>query len=96
MFPQRPDRAFIGYIDGGSVVLDISDLHRKTPEGPLSMNDIARVTLHTAEPLLRDDYEHNGRRGRHPALQIRRARDRIARAHLSRRACTARSRLRRR
>ena len=39
-------------------VLDISELHRKEPTGPLSMNDIARVVIHTAEPLLRDDYEH--------------------------------------
>jgi len=40
-------------------VLDISELHRKEPTGPLAMNDIARVVIHTAEPLLRDDYEHN-------------------------------------
>lgn len=40
-------------------VLDISELHRKEPIGPLAMNDIARVVIHTAEPLLRDDYEHN-------------------------------------
>ena len=26
VFPERPDRAFIGYIDGGLIVLDISDL----------------------------------------------------------------------
>ena len=25
VYPQRPDRAYIGYIDGGAVVLDISD-----------------------------------------------------------------------
>jgi len=25
IYPQRPDRAYIGYIDGGAVVLDISD-----------------------------------------------------------------------
>jgi len=40
-------------------VLDISELHRKEPTGPLAMNDIARVVIHTAEPLLRDDYDHN-------------------------------------
>jgi bifunctional enzyme CysN/CysC len=40
-------------------VLDSSELHRKEPTGPLAMNDIARVVIHTAEPLLRDDYEHN-------------------------------------
>jgi bifunctional enzyme CysN/CysC len=52
----RSTRAKVGEV---KYVLDISDLHRKTPEGPLSMNDIARVTVHTAEPLMRDDYEHN-------------------------------------
>ncbi|MDB5890781.1 MAG: hypothetical protein JWP47_1612 [Polaromonas sp.] len=26
VFPQRPDRAYVGYIDGGAVVLDISDM----------------------------------------------------------------------
>lgn len=26
VFPQRPDRAFVGYIDGGALVLDISDM----------------------------------------------------------------------
>lgn len=25
VFPQRPDRAYVGYIDGGAIVLDISD-----------------------------------------------------------------------
>jgi hypothetical protein len=26
VYPRRPDRAYIGYIDGGAIVLDISDL----------------------------------------------------------------------
>jgi hypothetical protein len=26
VFPQRPDRAYVGYIDGGAVVLDIADM----------------------------------------------------------------------
>jgi len=26
VYPQRPDRAYIGYLDGGAVVLDISDM----------------------------------------------------------------------
>src|SRR5450830_1770442 len=25
VFPQRPDRAYVGYIDGGAYVLDIAD-----------------------------------------------------------------------
>jgi hypothetical protein len=28
VYPQRPDRAYIGYIDGGTVILDISDKAR--------------------------------------------------------------------
>jgi hypothetical protein len=28
VYPQRPDRAYIGYIDGGAVILDISDKSR--------------------------------------------------------------------
>ena len=28
VYPQRPDRAYIGYIDGGTVILDISDKTR--------------------------------------------------------------------
>jgi hypothetical protein len=26
VYPQRPDRAYVGYIDGGAIVLDISDM----------------------------------------------------------------------
>ena len=28
VFPQRPDRAYVGYIDGGAVILDIADKSR--------------------------------------------------------------------
>jgi hypothetical protein len=28
VYPERPDRAFVGYIDGGAVVLDIADMAR--------------------------------------------------------------------
>ena len=28
VYPRRPDRAYIGYIDGGAVILDISDMGR--------------------------------------------------------------------
>ena len=28
VYPQRPDRAWVGYIDGGAVILDISDMAR--------------------------------------------------------------------
>jgi hypothetical protein len=28
VYPQRPDRAYLGYLDGGAIVLDISDMAR--------------------------------------------------------------------
>jgi hypothetical protein len=28
VYPQRPDRAYVGYLDGGAVILDISDMSR--------------------------------------------------------------------
>ena len=28
VYPQRPDRAYLGYLDGGAIVLDISDMSR--------------------------------------------------------------------
>ena len=28
VYPRRPDRAYIGYLDGGAIVLDISDVRR--------------------------------------------------------------------
>ena len=28
VYPQRPDRAYVGYIDGGAIILDISDMTR--------------------------------------------------------------------
>jgi hypothetical protein len=30
VYPQRPDRAYLGYIDGGAIILDISDVARPT------------------------------------------------------------------
>ena len=33
VYPDRPDRAYVGYIDGGAVILDISDIARRRWSG---------------------------------------------------------------
>jgi bifunctional enzyme CysN/CysC len=43
--------------------LDISTLHRDLDVTSLAMNDIARITLQTSEPLMRDGYDNNRRTG---------------------------------
>jgi len=39
--------------------LDITTLHRNHDESPLAMNDLARVTLHTTDPVCFDSYKKN-------------------------------------
>lgn len=41
-YPERPDRAYLGYIDGGAVILDISD--------PSRPNQVARLDYHPPLP----------------------------------------------
>jgi hypothetical protein len=51
VFPERPDRAYIGYLDGGVVVLDISD---KTQPEQVTILDYVPPSpgfSHTALPL---------------------------------------------
>jgi len=43
--------------------LDITTLHRNQDQTPLSMNDLARVTLHTGAPLFFDSYKKNRQTG---------------------------------
>ncbi|MGA0118046.1 MAG: sulfate adenylyltransferase subunit 1 [Ilumatobacteraceae bacterium] len=43
--------------------LDITTLHRNENATTLEMNGIGRVTIRTAEPLVRDSYEENRRTG---------------------------------
>jgi hypothetical protein len=51
VYPQRPDRAYIGYIDGGAVILDISD--RANPKMVSNWRHSPPNTgfTHTAMPL---------------------------------------------
>jgi sulfate adenylyltransferase subunit 1 len=39
--------------------MDINTLHREESDTSIGMNDIARIKLRTASPLLVDDYRRN-------------------------------------
>jgi hypothetical protein len=51
VYPQRPDRAYIGYIDGGAWILDISDKSRPKPVGHLRYSPPYNGFTHTVMPL---------------------------------------------
>lgn len=51
VFPQRPDRAFIGYIDGGAVVLDISDMSNMKVVSKWNHSPPFNGFTHTVLPL---------------------------------------------
>jgi sulfate adenylyltransferase large subunit len=50
-------------IRGVRYKLDITTLHRNQDGTPLNMNDLARVSLHTATPLFYDSYKQNRQTG---------------------------------
>jgi hypothetical protein len=50
--PKRPNRAYVGWIDGGVVILDIADKSRPKLVGRLSWYPPDTGFLHTALPLL--------------------------------------------
>jgi hypothetical protein len=51
VYPQRPDRAYVGYIDGGVVVLDISDKSRPREVSRFNYSPPYNGFTHTAMPL---------------------------------------------
>jgi hypothetical protein len=51
VFPERPDRAFIGYIDGGMIVLDISDLSNMKVVSKWNHSPPFNGFTHTVLPL---------------------------------------------
>lgn len=51
VFPDRPDRAYVGYIDGGAWVLDISDRSRPQPVAHWSYSPPFNGFTHTVLPL---------------------------------------------
>lgn len=55
VFPQRPGRAFIGYIDGGAFVLDISDLSNIRVASRWNHSPPFNGFIHTILPLFSRD-----------------------------------------
>ena len=51
VFPQRPDRAYVGYIDGGAVILDIADKARPKVVGMWNHSPPFNGFTHTVLPL---------------------------------------------
>ncbi len=56
VYPQRPDRAYIAYIDGGAWILDISDKARPKPVGHLQYSPPYNGFTHTVLPLIERGY----------------------------------------
>jgi hypothetical protein len=55
VFPERPDRAYVGYIDGGAWVLDISDRSRPKPVASWQYSPPFNGFTHTVLPLFSRD-----------------------------------------
>jgi hypothetical protein len=55
VYPQRPDRAYVGYIDGGAVILDIADKASPKPVGRWRNSPPFNGFTHTVLPLLDRD-----------------------------------------
>ncbi|RYF36871.1 MAG: hypothetical protein EOO21_00890 [Comamonadaceae bacterium] len=51
VYPERPDRAYIGYIDGGLIVLDTSDLSNMKPVSMWNHSPPFNGFTHTVLPL---------------------------------------------
>lgn len=55
VYPERPDRAYIGYIDGGSIILDISDRSAPKMVTHWNPNPPQNGFTHTVMPLFDRD-----------------------------------------
>jgi hypothetical protein len=55
VYPERPDRAYVGYFDGGAVILDISDKVRPKPISIWNPAPPFHGLTHTVLPLLSRD-----------------------------------------
>jgi hypothetical protein len=56
VLPERPDRAYVGYISGGVIILDISDKSNPRPVGSLEYSPPMPGYSHTVVPLKGGDY----------------------------------------
>jgi hypothetical protein len=54
-YPERPDRAYIGYIDGGLLILDISDMSHPRPISRIDYHPPFPGFTHTVLPLFTRD-----------------------------------------
>ncbi|HLG11631.1 MAG TPA: hypothetical protein VI876_07725 [Dehalococcoidia bacterium] len=52
VYPERPDRAYVGYIDGGAIILDIADKSRPRLISRLDYHPPMSGFTHTVLPLL--------------------------------------------
>jgi hypothetical protein len=55
VYPERPDRAYVGYIDGGAWILDLSDLGRPKPVAHWNPHPPYPGFTHTVLPLFDRD-----------------------------------------
>jgi len=55
VYPERPDRAYVGYIDGGVIILDISDMSRPEMISRIDYHPPFPGFTHTALPLFDRD-----------------------------------------
>lgn len=55
VYPERPDRAYVAYLDGGMYILDISDIARPKPVGHWNPHPPFPGFMHTVLPLLDRD-----------------------------------------
>ena len=53
VYPERPDRAYVAYIDGGVVILDISDKARPKEVSRLRYSPPYNGMTHTAMPIVK-------------------------------------------
>lgn len=51
VYPQRPDRAYLGYLDGGFIILDISDMSQPRVVSQIDHHPPFPGFTHTALPL---------------------------------------------
>ncbi|MDS1142020.1 hypothetical protein RE432_16385 [Pusillimonas sp. SM2304] len=51
VYPQRPDRCYLGYLDGGAFIMDISDLSNPKPISRFMNSPPFKGFTHTALPL---------------------------------------------
>ena len=56
VYPQKPNRAYVGYIDGGAWILDISDKSKPKPVGHLQYSPPYNGFSHTVLPLIERGY----------------------------------------